>query len=429
MISTKNISILLFLISMALSEDKSIKDLNSEKEKIEYEIKERNKEIKGLNQDLKIIENKIVNTTSQLNNATQKAIKGQKDLISIEEQINRSKNIIKSIESDLSNIELTIIKQTEKISLEENQIDSIEHIIDNIELDLNIIPKKIYQSKSRKDITWKEKGYLKKLIDIEDDSIKKELEYNNQKKVLYKNKKNLENSLKDLEISLIDKRKLLTLKKKTLEDLKTNKNIKARVLTGLKERKSNIEKKLEKRKKEKEKKEKEIKSTEQLVTKLLQDKEKNKKRTEELIRIRKKKNKVISGNFNTMKGKLNWPNSGKIAIKFGAQLNPELNTITENTGVEIKCSNNLKVTSVMDGIVMGIRYIPTYGNIIIIDHGEEYATVYANLGRIFVTEDEYVASGAIVGEVSDSGNKRKLLHFEIWQKDKKLDPELWLIKK
>ena len=130
-----------------------------------------------------------------------------------------------------------------------------------------------------------------------------------------------------------------------------------------------------------------------------------------------------------MKGKLNWPNDGKIELKFGTQLNPELNTITENTGIEIKCSKNLKVTSVMDGIIMGIRYIPTYGNIIIIDHGEEYATVYANLGRIFVTEDQYVSSGTIIGEVSDSGSKRKLLHFEIWQKDKKLDPELWLIKK
>ena len=421
---------ILFLTSISLSDDNtSIKDLNSEKEKIEYEIKEKNKEIKDLNKDLKKIEKKITSTTNELNNATEKAIKGQKDLINIEEQINRNKNIIKSIRNDLSSIELTITKQIEKVSLKENQIDSIEKIIINIEKELEIMPLKVYQSKTRKNITWKEKKYLKELIHLEKDNLKKEAEYNTQKKVLYKNKIDLENSLKDLEISLIDKKNLLVLKKKTLEDLKANKNTKARVLTELKEQKNDIERKLKKRKKEKKEKQEEIKSTEQLIEKLLQDKQKNKERTEELIRIRKEKNKVISGNFSLMKGKLPWPNNGKIEIKFGSQLNPELNTITENTGIEIKCSSDLKVTSVMDGIVMGIRYIPTYGNIIIIDHGEDYSTVYANLGRIFVAEDQYVAAGTLIGETSDSGNKRKLLHFEVWHNDKAQNPEIWLKKK
>ena len=44
---------------------------------------------------LKRIETKILSTTDELNSATEKAIKGQKDLISIEEQINRDKKIIK----------------------------------------------------------------------------------------------------------------------------------------------------------------------------------------------------------------------------------------------------------------------------------------------------------------------------------------------
>ena len=421
---------LFFLFSIIFTEtDNSIKELDTEKKKIELEIKEKNNEIKILNNDLKRIESKILSTTDELNNATEKAIKGQKDLISIEEQINRDKKIIKSIQSDLSNLETTIIKQIERISKKEAQIDSIEIIINNIETELDEMPLKIYQSQTNKNIPWKEKKFLKELINVEKENLKKELNYNNQKNILYKNKKEFENNLKDLEISLIDKKNLLVLKKKTLEKLKANKDIKAKVLTDLKEQKSDIERKLKKRKKEKKEKEKEIKSTEQLVEKLFQDKEKNKERTEELIRIRKEKNKVISGNFSKMKGKLDWPNDGRVEIKFGSQLNPELNTITENTGIEIKCSKDLKVKSVMDGIVMGIRYIPTYGNIIIIDHGEDYSTVYANLGRIFVTEDQYVSSGSLIGEVSDSGNKRKLLHFEVWKKDQKLNPETWLMKK
>ena len=123
-----------------------------------------------------------------------------------------------------------------------------------------------------------------------------------------------------------------------------------------------------------------------------------------------------------MKGRLNWPNEGKIVVKFGTQVNPELNTITENTGIEINCSQNLNVQSVMDGIVMGISYIPTYGNIIIVDHGEEYSTVYANLESIFISEDEYITSETIIGTVADSGNKKRLLHFEIWKNGSPIDP-------
>ena len=48
-----------------------------------------------------------------------------------------------------------------------------------------------------------------------------------------------------------------------------------------------------------------------------------------------------------------------------------------------KDKQDLNVISVMDGIIMSIGYLPIYGNMIIIDHGEEYATVYANLDEIF----------------------------------------------
>ena len=96
--------ILLLLIVPSISnDDTSIKDLNSEKEKIEYEIKEKNRAIKDLNTDLKRIEKKILSTTNELNNATEKAIEGQKDLINIEEQISRNKKIVRSIDNYKTN--------------------------------------------------------------------------------------------------------------------------------------------------------------------------------------------------------------------------------------------------------------------------------------------------------------------------------------
>jgi septal ring factor EnvC (AmiA/AmiB activator) len=415
-----------FLVTIFGDDDADIDELNKQKIKIEKEIKIRNKEINTLNDDLKIIEKKITKTTDNLNLATQKAIRGQKDLISIEQKINKNSYAVKSIESELSQIEKKIITEKFEVSGFEERMDSLEVIVRNINDEIKTLPLKIYFSQTGNSTKWEEKKYLKKLIEVEDENYKKELDLQIQKKKLYQTKVKLEKSLIQLEISLQDKKRLLSLKKKTLEDLKVDQSIKSKMLTKLKNNKKNIEKELRQTKKEKEDKQNEINSMNQLIEKLISDKKQNKLRTDELKRIRQEKKKDISGNFSSMKGKLIWPNDGKLEVKFGNQINPELRTITENTGIEIRCANSSKVISVLDGIVMGINYIPTYGNVIIVDHGDDYATVYANLGRIFITDNQYISQGDLIGEVSSSGSKKNLLHFEIWKKDQKLNPEKWL---
>ena len=422
--------LVIFLSSCLLAEDDASFDkLNKEKVKIEKEIQVRNKEINDLNKDLKLIEKKITKTTDSLNSATQKAIKGQKDLISIEEKINKNSYAIQSIELELSQIESKINLEENRISSFQLKIDSLETIVKSISTEIKTLPNKIYAAQTGSNTSWKEKKYLKKLIEIEDQNFKEELDLQVQKKKLYQAKLQLENSLIKLELTLKDKTRLLSLKKKTLENLKLDQNIKSKMLSKLKKDKKTIEKELKRREKEKKDKQDQIESMNQLIEKLISDKSKNKLRTDELTRIRKEKKKEISGNFSTMKGKLIWPNNGNLEVKFGNQINPELKTITENTGIEIRCTNSPKVISVLDGIIMGINYIPTYGNVVIIDHGEEYATVYANLGRIFISDDQYISQGDLIGEVSSSGNKKNLLHFEIWKKDQKLNPEKWLKKR
>ena len=418
--------IILFSSYLTAEDDKNFDRLNEEKVKIEKEIKVRNKEINDLNKDLKLIEKKITKTTNNLNSATEKAIRGQRDLISIEQNINKNNYAIQKIEAELTQIESKIMNEQEKISSFELKIDSLELIIKNINTEIKALPLKIYAAQSGSNTSWEEKKYLKKLIEIEDQNYENELNLQSQKKKLYQTKMQLESSLKKLELSLKDKTQLLRLKKKTLEDLRIDQNIKSKMLSKLKRDKKTIEEELKRTEKEKKEKQSQIESTNQLVEKLISDKNKNKLRTDELIRIRKEKKKEISGNFSMMKGKLIWPNNGNLEVKFGNQVNPELKTITENTGIEIRCANSPKVISVLDGIVMGINYIPTYGNVVIIDHGDDYATVYANLGRIFISDDQYISQGDLIGEVSSSGNKKNLLHFEIWKKDQKLNPEKWL---
>ena len=83
--------------------------------------------------------------------------------------------------------------------------------------------------------------------------------------------------------------------------------------------------------------------------------------------------------------------------------------------------------SVLDGMVSTITYIRGHGNIIIIDHGGGFSTVYAHVDKISVNENEYLQMGNPIALVAvpDNGISASL-HFEVWGSQKKLNPEKWL---
>jgi murein DD-endopeptidase MepM/ murein hydrolase activator NlpD len=69
----------------------------------------------------------------------------------------------------------------------------------------------------------------------------------------------------------------------------------------------------------------------------------------------------------------------------------------------------------------------TYGQMIILNHGDGYYTLYGHLSEISVTESQEVASGATIGRVGDTGSlKGTVLHFEVRQGGTALNPEDWL---
>ena len=134
---------------------------------------------------------------------------------------------------------------------------------------------------------------------------------------------------------------------------------------------------------------------------------------------------AINGNFKSMKGKLPWPIKGNIISKFGNKKNEKLKTITENLGIDIKASNSTQVIAVLDGVVSTITFIRGHGNIVILDHGDGFNTVYSNIDNILIKENDYVKAGQNISRVTEN----MILHFEIWGNQKKMNPEKWLIKK
>jgi septal ring factor EnvC (AmiA/AmiB activator) len=87
------------------------------------------------------------------------------------------------------------------------------------------------------------------------------------------------------------------------------------------------------------------------------------------------------------------------------------------------------VTSVLDGVVSTITYIRGHGNVVIIDHGGGFSTVYAQIDEIKVHENEYVQMGNAIASVANpENNDIARLHFEVWGNQQKLNPEHWLIR-
>ena len=125
-----------------------------------------------------------------------------------------------------------------------------------------------------------------------------------------------------------------------------------------------------------------------------------------------------------------WPVRGKIISRFGNQKNRKLKTITENVGIEIQSAVGTPVITVLDGVISTITYIRGHGNIIIVDHGGGFNTVYAQVENIQVNENEYIQAGDRLAKIASDGKaKNGKLHFEVWGNQQKLNPEHWLSKK
>ena len=130
--------------------------------------------------------------------------------------------------------------------------------------------------------------------------------------------------------------------------------------------------------------------------------------------------------FNTKRGHLRWPvGQGKVVAHFGNQRHPILGTITQNTGIDISLPVGSPVGATSEGEVSAISWLPSFGNLVIIDHSNGFRTVYAHLSEITVGEGQHIAEGGTIGR-SGEALTGPLLHFEVWKDREKQDPEGWL---
>ena len=396
--------IILFTLSL-LFPDKSSAD-------IQVDINKKNNEIESLKLEIQKVETLIENKSKEekINN----------DLIKqIDNKIKLTEKLIKTLTNEENYLTKQIYLAEENISIKEKELFVLKNQLKNRVRYLYKYGKENLVTEMMQTNEWDKLIYRKKYLQIlneYEEKIKSRIKDNindllEEKKSLQKEKKN--------------KEKLIKSKNKEFSNLEDDRSRKKLYIKKIRNQKNELQKNLDSKKAM-------INQIKDLVKKLYADKDKTKKREEELARIRTQKNKATSGNFAKMKGKLNWPVKGKIVGQFGNVKNQKLNTITENIGIDILTSSNEKVYSVLDGVILTITNIRNFGDIVILDHGAGYYSVYSNLKNINVFEGQYIDTNTIIGSVELGSNfnypDQHVFNFQIWSNEKKLNPELWLKK-
>ena len=131
--------------------------------------------------------------------------------------------------------------------------------------------------------------------------------------------------------------------------------------------------------------------------------------------------------FASLRGRLTWPADGRVVAEYGPQVNPRFGTKTFRNGIDIEANEGSNIAAVFPGHVVYTGWFRGYGNLIIVDHGGEYYTVYAHAADIRVTEGDEVKQGQIIGTVGDTGSLQgPRLYFEVRHEGKPQDPAQWL---
>ena len=135
---------------------------------------------------------------------------------------------------------------------------------------------------------------------------------------------------------------------------------------------------------------------------------------------------VADNGFGSQKGRLALPTKGQVIARFGRHKHPEFNSFTVSNGIAIAASEGSDIRSVYDGQVIFADYFKGYGNMIIIDHGGGFFSLYAHAARILKKVGASVARNDVVANVGDVDSPRgPQLYFEIRYQGKPVDPSPW----
>ena len=130
-----------------------------------------------------------------------------------------------------------------------------------------------------------------------------------------------------------------------------------------------------------------------------------------------------AGAFASLRGRLGAPVSGSVAARFGSRRGEGPTW----KGMFIKAAEGAEVRAVAQGRVVYSDWMRGFGNLIIIDHGGEYLSIYGNNQSLLKRAGDMVRPGeAIASAGNTGGNEESGLYFELRHRGKAFDPASWV---
>ena len=138
-------------------------------------------------------------------------------------------------------------------------------------------------------------------------------------------------------------------------------------------------------------------------------------------------NRFDGSPFAQLKGKLAWPTKGSITNRFGT-LRPDSTVLWK--GLFLKTPHGQSVKTVAAGRVVFSDWLRGFGNLLIVDHGMGYMSLYGNNETLYKQVGDLLVVGDTIATVGNSGgNEESGLYFELRHESKPFDPVTWLAKK
>lgn len=378
----------------------------SDERDYDEELKYQNNAINALKTEINQLRLKIKTAESRERSASTR-------ISSLDEEISLTAKLIRSLKSEEEKTRKRILQLKSDILKNENELESLrarykKRVVNSYRKGRLTDLEKVFSS-----TTWRQAIYRTQYLKIISD-IEKKLTNQIERLLIQISQQKLE-----LEAVLRNNLKLVRDKQQQISSYRDMRIDREKELNRIRNDKKALSNYIEE-------KEAGIIQLESIIKKVLEDKA----RFERELRIRKQQEALKTKSFKALKGQLPWPAEGRIIAKFGRQWNSKLKTTTENPGIDIKGQPGSPIRTVLGGVVTTITYIRGYGTTIIVDHGGGFYTVYSHVTNIQTVVDGQVQNGDIIAYMGDSGSiNGSKLHFEIWGKGQKLDPEKWLIKK
>jgi septal ring factor EnvC (AmiA/AmiB activator) len=132
---------------------------------------------------------------------------------------------------------------------------------------------------------------------------------------------------------------------------------------------------------------------------------------------------IFPASFPALRGQLHMPVHGDLAARFGANRGDGPNW----KGLFIRAPEGAEVRAVAGGRVVFAEWLRGFGNLIIVDHGSQYMSIYGNNQSLLKRAGDAVRAGDVIASAGNSGgNEQSGLYFEMRHQGRAFDPLGWV---